>query len=92
LKGNEIMPIEVRKPTKEEEAWMKKCPTWEKEPSEFDWHYDDKETCLILDGEVTVESSKQTVSFGPGDYVVFPVGLDCTWKVKKTVRKHYQFG
>jgi uncharacterized cupin superfamily protein len=41
---------------------------------------------------VTVEAPDQTVSFGPGDMVVFPQGLDCTWKVKKTVRKHYRFG
>ena len=37
-------------------------------------------------------AADQTVSFGPGDYVVFPQGLDCTWKVKKTIRKHYKFG
>jgi uncharacterized cupin superfamily protein len=86
------MPIEVRKPTPQEAAQMQACPTWEKEPSEFPWHYDEKETCLILEGEVTVEAPGQTVSFGPGDYVVFPEGLDCLWKVHKPVRKHYKFG
>ena len=86
------MPIEVRKPTPEEEAHIRGCPTWQKEPSEFPWHYDQQETCLVLEGEVTVESAEETVSFGPGDYVIFPQGLDCTWKVKKTIRKHYQFG
>jgi len=86
------MPIEVRKPTPEEEARMKSCPTWEKEPSEFPWHYDQGETFLVIEGEVTVESADQTVSFGPGDYVVMPEGLDCTWKVKQAIRKHYQFG
>jgi uncharacterized cupin superfamily protein len=86
------MPIEVRKPTPQEEAEMKSWPTWQKEPSEFPWHYDEKETCLIIDGEVTVEAADQTVSFGPGDCVVFPPGLDCTWKVTKAVHKHYKFG
>jgi len=86
------MRIEVRKPTAEEEAEMKKCPTWEKEPSEFPWHYDEQETCLVLEGEVTVEAGDQSVSFGPGDLVVFPKGLDCVWKVKKRIRKHYKFG
>jgi hypothetical protein len=86
------MPIEVRKPTPEEEQEMKQWPTWEKEPSEFPWHYDEKETCLILEGEVTVETAGQTVTFGPGDVVVFPQGVDCTWKVRKPVRKHYHFG
>jgi uncharacterized protein len=86
------MPIEVRKPTPDELSRMQQCPIWEKEVSEFAWHYDEKEVCLILEGEVTVESPEQTVSFSPGDYVVFPEGLDCTWKVKKAIRKHYKFG
>ncbi|HUT09643.1 MAG TPA: cupin domain-containing protein [Thermoguttaceae bacterium] len=86
------MPIEVRKPTPEEEAEMKTCPVWQKEPSEFPWHYDERETFLVLEGDVTVETPEETVSFGPGDYVVFPEGVDCTWKVKKTIRKHYRFG
>jgi len=91
-KEKPVMEIEVRKPTPEEEAQMTSWPTWEKEPSEFPWHYDQKETCLILEGEVTIEAPDQTVSFGPGDLVVFPQGLDCTWKIAKEVRKHYQFG
>ncbi|OHB69233.1 MAG: cupin [Planctomycetes bacterium RBG_13_63_9] len=86
------MPIEVRKPTPEEEAQMKACPTWQKETSEFPWYYDEPETCLVLEGEVTVESADQTVTFGAGDYVVFPRGLECTWKVTKPIRKHYKFG
>ncbi len=59
------MAIEVRKPTPEEESQMKTCPTWSKEPSEFGWHYDQQETCLVLEGEVTVETADETVSFGP---------------------------
>ena len=47
---------------------------------------------MILEGDVTVEAGDEAVTFGPGDCVVFPQGLDCTWKVKKTVRKHYKFG
>ena len=86
------MKIEVRKPTPEEEAEMRSRDTWSKEPSEFPWHYDQQETCLVLEGEVTVETADESVSFGPGDYVVFPKGLDCTWKVKKAIRKHYRFG
>jgi uncharacterized cupin superfamily protein len=86
------MQIKVCKPTHEEESSMKECPIWEKEASEFPYHYDEQETCLILEGDVIVEAPGQTVSFGPGDYVVFPEGLDCTWKIRKAVRKHYKFG
>ena len=88
------MPITVRKPTEEEIAKLgvKSWPIWECEPSSFDWHYDSKETCLVLEGQVTVEGGGQKVSFGPGDLVVFPQGLDCKWIVAKAVRKHYRFG
>ena len=86
------MAIEVRKPTPDEEADIRACPVWEKEPSTFPWHYDEQETCLILEGEVEVRAGEETVRIGPGDYVVFPQGLDCTWTVKQAVRKHYKFG
>ncbi len=46
----------------------------------------------MLEGDVTVEAGDQSVSFGPGDCVVFPEGLTCTWKVNKAIRKHYKFG
>ena len=67
-------------------------PIWTCEPSDFDWHYDQRETCYILEGEVTVRTTAGQVSFGPGDFVTFPQGLDCRWQVKKPVRKHYNFG
>ncbi len=86
------MPIEIRKPTPEEQQRMKLWPIWEKEISEFPWHYDERETCLILEGEVTVDASGQSVTFGPGDLVIFPQGMDCVWRVKQPVRKHYNFG
>ena len=87
------MAIEIRKPTPEEEAQMKACPIWEKEPSEFPWHYDEQETCLLIEGQVEVTTEDgQKVQFGAGDYVVLPKGLDCTWNVTQAVRKHYKFG
>ena len=85
------MSIAVRKPTDAEKAAMAKWPVWSCGVSQFDWHYDSEEHCLILEGEVTVEHADGSVSFGTGDYVVFPKGLDCVWKVRKAVRKHYDF-
>ena len=85
------MNIVVRKPTADEETQMKTKPVWTCGVSEFDWYYDSEETCLLLEGEVTVEYSGGTVSFGMGDYVVFPQGLSCVWKVTKPVKKHYIF-
>lgn len=68
-------------------------PVWEKESSEFPWYYDEKETCLIVEGNVTVvPETGLPVSFGQGDLVVFPRGMNCVWQVHETVRKHYKFG
>lgn len=67
-------------------------PIWEKEASTFDWHYDEIEQCYILEGRVRVEPKDETpIEFGPGDFVTFPKGMDCIWKVTKCVRKHYNF-
>ena len=64
---------------------------WSCEISEFDWVYDQQESCLLLEGKVEVSSDIETVKFGSGDFVVFPKGLKCRWKVARPVRKHYSF-
>lgn len=86
--------IKVEKPDEEqlEKMGVKNWPTWEKEESEFDWHYDQQEVCYLLEGEVEVDTGEETVEFSAGDLVTFPQGLDCVWKVKKAVKKHYQLG
>lgn len=88
------MTVEVRKPTNAEleEMGVMSWPVWTCSPSVFDWSYEDRETCYILEGEVTVATPDGEVSFGKGDLVVFPEGLNCTWRVRKAVRKHYRFG
>ena len=86
------MQITVRKPTDAEVAAFNRKPTWGCEVSEFPWHYDEREQCILIEGEVTVDYDGGSVSFGAGDYVEFPAGLSCTWKVTKPVKKHYEFG
>jgi uncharacterized cupin superfamily protein len=87
--------IKVEKPSEEKLAALKarSWPIWEKEVSEFPWEYDEKETCFLLEGEVTVTSDDgPPVRFGKGDLVVFSEGMKCRWKITKAVRKHYKFG
>ncbi len=86
-------PVVVRKP---EEGELERLgvlgwPTWDCEPQTFPWHYERKEVCYILEGKVTVEAEGTSVTFGPGDVVVFPAGLDCVWKIEEAVRKHYTY-
>jgi len=85
------MSITVRKATETDKAEILSKPIWECEASEFDWHYDSEEHCLLIEGDVTVTYDGGSVTFGAGDYVVFPKGLSCVWKVAKAVRKHYIF-
>lgn len=67
-------------------------PVWEKENSDFPWHYDSRETCFLLEGEVEVTPENgKTVRFGAGDLVIFPAGMDCHWRITRAVRKHYRF-
>jgi uncharacterized cupin superfamily protein len=67
-------------------------PIWTKAVSAFDWHYEEPEMCYFLEGEVTVKTDRGEVALRPGDLVSFPQGLSCTWRVIKSVRKHYRFG
>jgi uncharacterized cupin superfamily protein len=65
---------------------------WEKEISEFPWNYEITEMSYILEGETEVTpDGGDTVHIKPGDLVTFKAGLNCTWKVKKPIRKHYSF-
>ncbi|MEW8013900.1 MAG: cupin domain-containing protein [Candidatus Sedimenticola endophacoides] len=67
-------------------------PLWEKEASEFPWHYDREETCYFLRGKVIVTpEGGPPLEFGRGDLVTFPAGMDCTWKILQPVIKHYAF-
>lgn len=86
------MKIEVRKPTDEEKNEAESWPIWQKERSVFPWSYSDKETCLIIEGKAKVKTDTEEVEFGPGDYVIFPQGLECTWEIIEDIKKHYNFG
>lgn len=87
--------VVVRRPTASQldQLGVFTWPIWEKEVSEFPWPYDEKETCYLLEGDVTVTpDGGQPVRFGKGDLAIFPDGMSCVWKVHKAVRKHYKFG
>ena len=84
--------IKVKKPNDKEIKEAKTWGIWEKEPSVFDWEYDTPESCLILEGEVVVETEDgEKVTIKEGDFVRFPEGLKCVWNVKKKIRKHFIF-
>jgi uncharacterized cupin superfamily protein len=69
---------------------IRQWPLWEKEVSKFYWSYPSDEECLIIEGEVIIETNEGKVTVRAGDFVTFKEGLDCYWDVKKNIRKHYR--
>ena len=88
------MEIIVEKPSDEKlkQLDVSSWGIWECEPSTFEWHYDDRETCYLLEGKVTVKTKDQEINLEKGDLGIFPKDLDCTWIVHEKVKKHYRFG
>lgn len=76
---------------RKKELGVSKWPEWSHEPDTFDWSYDSTETCYIIEGEATVKTDEEEISFGPGDIVTFPKGLKCTWSIRKKIKKKYKF-
>jgi len=79
-------------PTEQEIKESTNWDTWEKGPSKFSWHYDEHETCLLLEGEAIItDSSGSKRIIKEGDWVEFPKGMSCEWEIKKHLRKKYTF-
>lgn len=88
------MTITIEQASKEklESLGVSSWPIWEKEVSEFPWFYDSTESCYILEGHVIVTPKDgEPIEIQAGDFVCFPAGLACTWKITKHIRKHYNF-
>ena len=66
-------------------------PIWKCPLSKFDWEYKEEEHCFIIEGDVIVTTSNETVHITIGDYVIFKKGLKCNWEVKKSIKKYYTF-
>jgi uncharacterized protein len=85
--------MKVWQPTTDEIKNTENWSTWRKEVSEFDWYYEDQETCYILRGEASVvDRAGNSLTFKGGDMVKFEQGLKCTWKINKEIEKRYKFG
>ena len=86
--------ILIKKLTEDEiqEMGIRSWSTWSCDKSEFPWEYSEKESCYILEGQVDVTTENgEIVSIGPGDYVIFPQGMKCTWLVHEAVYKYFSF-
>merc|ERR1712216_495871 len=67
-----VPQIIVKAPTDKEKEIASGWPTWGCGVSKFPWSYDSSETCLILEGEVTVTpDSGEPVKIKAGDMATF---------------------
>ena len=72
---------------------IKNWPIWECEPSNFSWKYNEKETCLIIEGEANIKTPDgENYFIKSGDLVVFSEGLSCEWQIIKNLKKHFRLG
>ena len=72
---------------------IKNWPIWEREPSNFSWNYNEKEICLIIEGEANIKTDSGKIYFiQSGDLVEFPEGFSCEWQIIKSIKKHFRLG
>ncbi|MEI7597031.1 MAG: cupin domain-containing protein [Bacteroidota bacterium] len=84
--------MKVRKPTPDEILETKNWSVWSKESSKFNWNYNDRELCYILEGEAIVKDKLgEVINFKRGDFVVFEKGLECEWEIISAIKKKYKF-
>ena len=91
--GNKALAPEIHVPSRSElrKAGVTDWEIWEKEVSDFGYHYDSTEECFFLKGEATIITKNGEYLIRKGDFVTFPNGLDCKWHITDAVKKHYRF-
>ena len=72
---------------------IKNWPIGEYEPSIFQYKYNEKEICLIIEGQAIIKSLEgATYNIKSGDFIAFPAGFSCEWEIIRKIKKHYRLG
>ena len=72
---------------------IKSWPIWESESGNFLFNYNEKEICLIIEGEANIKTDAgESYFIKSGDLVEFPSGLSCKWQITKRIKKHFRLG
>lgn len=79
-------------PAKLDVLYVDDWPVWRKDVSEFNWEYNQTETCYIVEGKAIVTpESGEAITIQSGDLVTFPKGMKCVWNITEDIEKHYKF-
>ena len=77
-------------PAKLDVLYVDDWPVWSKGVSEFEWTYDKKETCYIIEGKaILTPEGEEPITIVEGDMIFFPQGLKCNWKIIEAIEKNY---
>ncbi len=80
-------------PIKLDVLFVDDWPVWSRDNGEFDWTYEQKETCYIIEGKAIVTpENADPITIETGDMVFFPQGLKCHWQILESIEKNYRLG
>ena len=81
------MALQIEKATDVQREFFRGLREKQRNPGEvLDWYYDEKTTCLILEGKAVVDHYGEKIPVEAGDRVTFPQGFHCQWEILEPLR------
>ena len=83
------MALQIEKATDVQREFFRGLREKQRNPGEvLDWYYDEKTTCLILEGKAVVDHYGEKIPVEASDLVTFPQGFHCQWEILEIGRSH----
>ena len=81
------MALQIEKATDVQREFFRGLREKQRNPGEvLDWYYDEKTTCLILEGKAVVDHYGEKIPVEAGDLGTFPQGFHCQWEILEPLR------
>ncbi len=81
------MALQIEKATDVQREFFRGLREKQRNPGEvLDWYYDEKTTCLILEGKAVVDHYGEKIPVEGGDPGTFPPGFHCQWEILEPLR------
>ena len=80
------MALRIERATEEQKKDFLKLREKKQAEGTTDWYFDEKTTCLILEGKAVVDHYGEKTTVQAGDLVTFPQGYRCQWKIVEPLR------
>lgn len=80
------MALRIERATDEQKTEFLKLREKKQAEGVSEWYFDEKTTCLILEGKAVVDHYGEKNTVQAGDLVTFPQGYRCQWEIIEPVR------